>query len=220
MYRYPHPLDATKFIYCGQGPKRDAAHRRGEKGFGRRFKRDFPGIELPQPIRETVEVADRLELNELETVWMFRYHTWRGYEGGMNLTFPGCLDYKNFNQGLTSEKRAEIGRKNGPKAVQTHKVKKTGLCAPGSPMQIEGGKVSGRINGPRLKKEKRGIFAPGMQAAGGATSAPGNNAKHKANGTGIFAPGVRSLGGKKANHNRYHANRNVIKEGCMFCAAA
>ena len=69
------------------------------KGLAEDFKRDFPGIELPQPIRETVEVADRLELNELETVWMFRYHTWRGYEGGMNSHSPDVLTIRTLIRG-------------------------------------------------------------------------------------------------------------------------
>ena len=94
LYRYPHPCDPTKFLYCGQGPKRDAKHRSGKTPFGRRFKKMFPDVELPQPIREQVEVADQLELNELETIWMFRFHTWRGYPDGMNITLPGSIDYK------------------------------------------------------------------------------------------------------------------------------
>jgi hypothetical protein len=60
LYRYPHPLDPTRFIYVGQGAKRDVDHRRGSKEFGKRFKKKFPGIELPQPIREQVEVKDLL----------------------------------------------------------------------------------------------------------------------------------------------------------------
>ena len=91
LYRYPHPYDATKFIYCGQGEKRHNVHRSGVSSFGRRFKKLFPGIELPQPIREVVDVQDQLELNELETIWMFRYHTWRGL-GGMNIVFPGSQE--------------------------------------------------------------------------------------------------------------------------------
>jgi hypothetical protein len=98
LYRYPHPRDATKYIYSGQGAKRDAEHRRGRTSFGRRFKTRFPGAALPQPTREEVEVADQLELNELETISMFRYHTWHGYEDGMNLTLPGAQDYKNMGK--------------------------------------------------------------------------------------------------------------------------
>lgn len=97
LYRYPHPLIEGRWLYVGQGPDRDARHRLGTKGFGKRFKKFFPGVELPQPIKETFEVADQLELNELETIWMFRFHTWRGYVGGMNQTIPGSADYKDMS---------------------------------------------------------------------------------------------------------------------------
>jgi hypothetical protein len=96
LYRYPHPFDPTRFIYVGQGAKRDKNHRSGKQGFGLRFKKLFLGVDLPRPIREIVEIENQLELNELETIWMFRFHTWHGYEGGMNLTLPGSDDYKNM----------------------------------------------------------------------------------------------------------------------------
>jgi hypothetical protein len=98
LYRYAHPYKPTKFIYVGQTKhlfKRDSKHRSGKCSFGRRFKNRFPGVELPQPIVQKVEVKDWQELNELETIWMFQYHTWRGYLDGMNLTLPGSQDYKN-----------------------------------------------------------------------------------------------------------------------------
>jgi hypothetical protein len=113
LYRYPHPHDPTRFIYVGQGPKRDSKHRSGKEGFGRRFKKLFPADVLPQPIREQVEVKDQSELNELETVWMFQYHTWRGYNGGMNLTFPGSDDYKRLGMlggSISGQRNAESGR--------------------------------------------------------------------------------------------------------------
>ncbi len=108
LYRYPSPIDSAKFIYVGQGRRRDPEHRRGGSSFGRRFKKLFPNIELPQPTREQVEVQDIVELNELETIWMFKFHTWLGYAGGMNLRFPGDTDYKNL---MTLEQRIENGRK-------------------------------------------------------------------------------------------------------------
>jgi hypothetical protein len=94
LYRYPHPHDPTRFIYSGQGPKRDERHRSGKSSFGRRFQKKFPNIKLPQPLRESVGVENQIELNELETIWMFRFHTWQGYPDGMNLTIPGSQDYK------------------------------------------------------------------------------------------------------------------------------
>jgi hypothetical protein len=125
LYRYPHPCDQTKFIYCGQGAKRDAKHRYGRSSFGRRFKKLFPDVDLPQPIREQVEVSGQLELNELETIWMFRFHTWRGYPDGMNLTLPGSDDYKAM---------ANLGASLGGKS-QSREAK------------VIGGRIQGSIQG-------------------------------------------------------------------------
>lgn len=142
LYRYPHPHDPTRFIYVGQGPNRDADHRLGKKGFGLRFKNKFLGVELPQPIREQVEVIDQLELNELETIWMFRYHTWRGYPDGENLVLPGSADYRvlgkigGFKTSLIPGHLSKVGKKS----FDLH----------GSPATIEscskGGKIQGQIN--------------------------------------------------------------------------
>lgn len=118
LYRYPNPTDGTKFVYVGQGSKRDSAHRRAVSSFGRRYRRMFPNAELPQPIREVFEVQDQLELNELETIWMFQYHTWHGYDGGMNLTIPGSDDYKNMARlaatlpDLREKRRAQFSAMN------------------------------------------------------------------------------------------------------------
>jgi hypothetical protein len=115
LYRYPHPHDPSRFIYVGQGLKRDVIHRNGREHFGKRFKKKFPNTDLPQPIRERVEVSDQLELNELETIWMFQYHTWRGYDGGMNLTFPGSADYKNLGRlaaAANTDRIKALGREN------------------------------------------------------------------------------------------------------------
>lgn len=120
LYRYPHPHDSTRFIYVGQGAKRDKHHRSGRSSFGRKFKRDFPGIDLPQPIREVVEVRDQLELNELETIWMFQFHTWRtAYPGGYNITFPGSQDYLNL--GRIGDREGK--RNSGLNAVKTGQLR-------------------------------------------------------------------------------------------------
>lgn len=124
LYRYHHPEDSTRFIYVGQGSDRDRRHRSGSGSFGRRFKRDFPNFELPQPIREVVEVADRFELNELETIWMFRYHTWRGYDGGMNLTFPGRIDYTSVAILGSAAGSSKGGLVAGRKAAENGQLKK------------------------------------------------------------------------------------------------
>jgi hypothetical protein len=135
LYRYPHPHDLTKFIYCGQKTgktDRDKQHRYGYVGFGKRFKKTFPGVELPRPIIEEVEVSSQLELNELETIWMFQYHTWRGYEGGMNLSFPGSADYKNMGEIIGPIR----GRKN-VESGQFASIKTFESCS-------KGGRISGQ----------------------------------------------------------------------------
>lgn len=129
LYRYPHPQDPTRFIYVGQGPKRDGEHRSGRTSFGRRFKDVFPNDCLPEPIKEFVDILNQQELNELETIWMFRYHTWRGYLGGMNLTFPGSVDYKMVGSISCFE--------TGQKAVESGQLRAAALL---------GGRIQGKKN--------------------------------------------------------------------------
>src|ERR1700688_3217458 len=125
LYRYPHPYDSVRFIYVGQGPNRDIRHRSGETSFGRRFKKIFPDTELPQPTKEQIEISGQTELNEEETVWMFRFHTWRGYPDGMNLTLPGLQDYKessrlaqlSWNEEDKFRARSKGGLTSGHKAL-------------------------------------------------------------------------------------------------------
>lgn len=145
LYRYPHPFDPTKFIYVGQGPKRDSRHRSGKSPFGRRFKKKFPGVVLSQPIREQIEVENQLQLNEEETIWMFRFHTWRGYPDGMNSTFPGSQDYKAIGlisgqKNVESGHMSRVGKKYGP--INGRNVFENGqlarICSSG-----------GKVGGPR-----------------------------------------------------------------------
>lgn len=96
LYRYPHPHDSSKFIYVGQGPNRDKDHRSSRSPFGKRFFKKYLNTELPQPIKEEIEVSNQTELNEEETIWMFRYHTWKGYLDGENKSLPGSDDYKRM----------------------------------------------------------------------------------------------------------------------------
>jgi hypothetical protein len=165
LYRYPHPLDPARFIYVGQGPNRDRDHRSGKQYFGRRFQKKFPGLELPQPIKEQIEVADHLELNELETIWMFRFHTWHGYPDGMNLTLPGADDYKRIARlggliggriavetGQLKSVSSKGGQVGGRKAVEDS----LGFCGRTPEQMVEdghkGGSIGGLIGGPNRFK--------------------------------------------------------------------
>jgi hypothetical protein len=176
LYRYPHPRDASKFIYSGQGEKRDVEHRSARTSFGRRFRKQFPGVELSQPIREVVEVENQLELNELETIWMFRYHIWYGYEGGMNLIFPGGLDYKSIGQ-IGGRTGGHIG---GRRTFENG----TGLFAmtlkQKSVASREGGRISGR------KNVESGQLDHIRNLPQTRTARAANGHKMKARGRGIF----------------------------------
>lgn len=142
LYRYPHPQDPTRFVYVGQGPKRDWSHRSGKSSFGRRFKKLFPGVELSQPIREQIEISSQLELNEEETIWMFRYHTWCEYPDGMNLLFPGSLDYKNMGKIGSHEDKVRAGKISGRKSVENG----VGIFRSGFDKST-GGRIGGPIAG-------------------------------------------------------------------------
>lgn len=163
---------------------------------------------MPQPVREEVEVADQLELNELETIWMFRFHTWRGYAGGMNLTFPGSKDYKNvgllgaaiggsIGGPIVRDKKLGIhslyfdhsnaGRKGGLKVVESGHLQS---------ISSAGGKVSGALVGKRNAETGR---MKEVQKAG-----LGKGGK---------------IGGPKGMHTRWHTRRNISSPFCVFCQA-
>jgi hypothetical protein len=140
LYRYPHPLDATKFIYCGQGPKRDKAHHLGRTSYGRRFKKNFPDTELPQPIREEIEVVDGVHLNHLETAWMLLYQTLRSIHDGMNLTLPGSHDYEIMGNIGGPIGGSISGPGNGRKNVESGHLAR--ICT--KEVQSKGGRTQGR----------------------------------------------------------------------------
>jgi hypothetical protein len=224
LYRYPHPFKPGTFIYVGQesNPKypRDRKHRKGSGGFGARFKQVFPGIDLPQPIRESVEVKNHIDLNELETIWMFRFHTWRGYEDGMNITFPGSHDYKSP---LSPEQYKNIGRKAY--------LNKTGIHAPSYDRSLpsrKGGSVTAAIPGHLSKAGTLGgrTVAKSGQLALLRTTEHQRRAGRRsgtlavANKTGIHAPGfdrsslgkiagVTTLKNKTGIHGRSTEQRNA-----------
>ena len=163
LYRYPHPLLSGQWLYVGQGIKRDSRHRAGRSSFGLRFKRQFPGIPLPAPIRWEEPATDSIEANNAETVAMFRYHTWHGYPGGMNLTLPGSKDYEELARiggsvggriskehgtgifGLTSEQLSQAGRTGGLIGVRNMPYE----------AKVRGGKITGAANLKRMSKEAR-----------------------------------------------------------------
>jgi hypothetical protein len=195
LYRYPHPHDANKFIYCGQGANRDKDHRCGKSSFGRRFKRDFPKVELPQPIREQVEVVDQEHLNSMETAWMVLYNTLRSF-GGMNLLLPGSADYEVLGKvggSITAELRVGI---HG--LIKEQRAKNSG----------KGGRISGRAN----KENRTGIFAPEMFGVGGRKG----GRKNVENGhlASISAKGGRKGGrisGRKAVENGHLASIRCLR---------
>ena len=209
LYRYPHPTLPDVWLYVGQGPNRDQKHRSGMSSFGRRFKKRFPNVELPQPVRWEMEVSNALEKNEEETIAMFQYHTWWGYEGGMNVTLPGSADYKNMGT---------IGGRNQPREAKA-----------------KGGRIGGRI-GSREAKAKGG--SKGGHTQGRKNVESGHLAKIASSGgrkaveTGHLAR-VSSRGGRiqglknfensvlaKALHIRWHINRNRPSPQCSFCVAS
>ena len=134
LYRYPHPYDPTKFLYVGQGANRDKEHRQGKSSFGRRFKKNFPDVELPHPVSEEVEVIDGQHLNSMETAWMVLYHTLLR-EGGMNLLLPGSTDYKN------------LGHIGGRWAVESGHLAKLRTSEHQAKAGRAGGHIGGRIAG-------------------------------------------------------------------------
>jgi hypothetical protein len=158
LYRYPHPHDSTRFIYVGQGFTRDTDHRSSKSSFGRRFRNRFPDVKLPQPIKERVTVINQSDLNEEETIWMFHYHTWRGYDGGMNLQLPGSSDYKRLGRlavesgqvkrMVTPESRAKGGRIQGRRAFESGQlasITTTETCSKGGLVQGKRNAESGHM---------------------------------------------------------------------------
>jgi len=248
LYRYSHPNDPTRFIYVGQGAKRDGAHRRGTRGFGLRFKRYFPGVELPQPIREVVEVENPLELNELETIWMFRYHTWRGYSGGMNIQLPGADDYKNAGRlgGQIAVETGQIqalGRVMGCKAresghiqalgrvwgkVRGYDIKRIRSLPQTKIAQIKSGHINGRKMADSGKLDdirKLPQTKIGQRAAGVRQAALNANQGRKNAESGHMASVGRSgvggrIGGPMSCHRRWHVKRNIVNLDCSLCQQA
>lgn len=214
IYRYTHPQDPTRFIYVGQGKRRHAAHRAGRSSFGRRFKVLFPGIQLLPPVVEEVEVNDRFRLNELETIAMFRFHSWRGYAGGMNLTIPGSADYLRLGRiavetgSLERIKTKESMRKGGHSAGLLHvasghlaRISSKGGSSPaGFAHKSIIGKHNARtglLDRIRLPKEMLRELLEGCRT-----------------------PEHQRRANVAANHKRWHTNRNSASTTCVLCQLA
>jgi len=213
LYRYPHPAEPNKFLYVGQGAKRDREHRVGRSSFGRRFKRDFPGMELSQPIKEVIEVANQMELNELETIWMFRFHTWHGYEGGMNKVIPGgqfgCALIGGFATNATTSGRKGNGGRTGAGA-RASLEKGVGIHGRSVKQKAQDASKGGRLGGAKnvktghiLRIQKSGAVLGG-RVAGRLTAEKG---------TGCHRPELQILG----RHNRWHVKRNIHQPACSLC---
>lgn len=218
LYRYPHPKDPSRFIYVGQGPNRDKQHRFGFTSFGKRFKEIFPNTRMPEPIKEIVEILDHSELNDLETIWMFRYHTWRGYPNGMNLTFPNTIDYKLIGSYQCREDKVK-GNAPLPREARVLGGKRVYELHPEFRKQI------GRKVGLILLKSKLGLFGMSEEDKLKACSDGGKIGGRIATQSGHInrIKTVESLkkgqlmGGDKSRHTRWHVNRGIIKSGCSFC---
>jgi len=200
LYRYPHPFDTAKFLYVGQGIKRDYYHRSGKSSFGRRFKRDFPNVELPQPVREQIEIQNHTDLNEFETIWMFRYHTWKGYVGGMNLTFPGSKDYLSLGNPDQLEKirtvkhQREAGRKGGLAVARSGQLdfirnlpQTKKACSENGKIQIQKNRNSPRQKESIQRRIERGDYKK------------------------------MAFLGAHGGHEYWHVRRNIVKKDCKFC---
>jgi hypothetical protein len=220
LYRYPHPHDTNKFLYVGQErgrKRRDAAHRSGREGFGRRFKEAFPGVYLPKPVSEILEFKSQVELNELETIWMFKFHTWHGYEGGMNLTIPGSTDYTEMGKlgsavirrtGHASRLGKKYGKTNGRKLVDWNRENKFDLL----PQVIEARKRNAKTMGDEMVKSGKLLKIASMGGkVGGRKNAELGNLQR------IRTPDSCSKGGITATHNRWHVRRGVVKNTCELC---
>jgi hypothetical protein len=205
LYRYPHPLIEGRWLYVGQGPNRDIKHRKGIGSFGRRFKKYFPECALPQPVQEHMEVQNYSELNELETIWMFQYHTWHGYDGGMNLRFPGDLNYKVLGiLGGAATKESTNGRKSngGRRFYELY----------GSPNTFEGSSKQGRRNAENGHLNK--IRSRESCSKGGRIG--GRNGTHEDRVRSGRLAGL--IGGVASTHKRFHLERDKVNPRCILCS--
>lgn len=240
IYKYPHPLEAGKWLYTGQTVNltaRDKRHHKATEGFGSRFKKMFPGVQLPKPDFQEVEVASHLEANFEETVAIFRNHTWYG-QGGMNVTLPGSSDYKNLGRmggvigGRKSAESGHMVRIRTPESltkgglIQGRKNAESGHMVR---IQKIGASLGGLING-RKNAESGQIQTLGKTngfVQGRKNVESGHLVRVRELPQSIIA---RHAAGRKnvesghlararitALHSRWHTRRNIIKLDCKLC---
>ena len=196
LYIYPHPFVSGQWLYVGQGAKRDLDHRHAHSGFGRRFRKTFPGVELPRPVRWIVEVMNRFDLNDEETIAMFRYKTWRGYAGGMNITLPGSTDY--INMGRIAVQRGEMDRiRNLPQTKAA---------------QHEVGRVNGAIQGRKMVQSGQLAYIRTLPQSKTGCRLGGHTQGRKNTESGHLAT-VQRIG----RHIRWHINRGIFSSACVLC---
>lgn len=242
IYRYAHPIEPGKWLYTGQTAnlnRRDKQHRLGFKGFGKRYKKVFSGIELPPPDFKEVEISSQIEANEIETIEMFINHTWCG-QGGFNLQLPGADDYTNAaRQGglanVASGQVQALGRISGRKAADSgflDSIRTYEGSAKGGYTSLHNGHLA-RVRPKDLGARNRDS---GHTQAMGKKWGPINAKRAMEEGFGIFGltPEQRSAAGKLGGgkrgpeaarsgqlaeglHNRWHVNRNIISPDCRFC---
>ena len=176
---------------------------------------------------------------------MFRYHTWRGYAGGMNVLFPGSQDYKNLGK-LGGRVNSESGQiqalaKSGIGGRKSRELR-VGVFSPNFNLS-EAGKKAGQI-----AVEKGQIQALGREAVKSGQLArittPETRIKAgKAAGrirveSGFFSSEHQSrvgkIGGRVSGlknkesghiqsisalgtHAQWHVAKGIKKDGCRFC---
>jgi len=227
LYRYPHPSKDGVWIYVGQGPKRDAEHRRGASSFGRRFRKLFPGISLPQPIREQITITNQYELNEEEIIRMFQYRTWCGYSDGMNRSLRYAQDFAVIGEIHREAVRAAMNamgfearslaakrgsQTKGP-AVRSLAMKKAHKT-----MGPEGQSLASKKGRRTIGPERLSAIAKKIAAAIGPERRSEIAKKRQMTKSPEIRRAWARAGARMANHLRHHIKRGVVSPGCDLCA--
>lgn len=194
LYRYPHPFEQGRWVYVGQGAKRDKDHRSGRTSFGLRFQRVFPNIPLPQPYHWCEPATTQMEANRAETDAINSHHTWLK-EGGMNVASPGLEDYKESARLAGLITKAEgLGLFGRSKEKRIEDARNAGRI---------GGKLGGHITGSKMKKRPDYFQNLGQLSAKSGRNNPEKtrNDRTKAGKTGGRATNKTS-NGRKSNGGR------------------